>query len=63
MVINLQLLPLLCSEIATISFAAKCSHSSADYVQEYAKEALSLGLLLLQFKDVVHEGDGVRVLQ
>ena len=53
----------LCSEIATISFAAKCSHSSADYVQEYANEKLSLGLLLLEFKDAVREGDGVRVLQ
>lgn len=58
-----SIVKILCSEMATISFAAKGSHSSADYVQEYSKEALSLGLLLLEFKDAVREGDGVRVLQ
>ncbi|KAL5497630.1 hypothetical protein EMCRGX_G014138 [Ephydatia muelleri] len=52
----LTIVKTLCSEMATISFAAKRSHSSADYVQEYAKEALSLGLLLLEFKDAVREG-------
>eukprot|EP00731_Ephydatia_muelleri_P006704 Em0003g952a len=32
-------------------------------VQEYAKETLSLGLLLLEFKDGIREGDGNRVLR
>ena len=34
-----------------------------DNIQEYAKETLSLGLLLMEFKDAVKEGDGMRVLR
>ena len=30
---------------------------------EYARETLSLGLLFLEFKDAVKEGDGTRVLR
>ena len=34
-----------------------------DNVFEYAKETLTMGLLLLEFKDAVREGDGDRVLR
>ena len=34
-----------------------------DNVLEYARETLSLGLLLLEFKDAIKEGDGTRVLR
>ena len=42
-----------------------CSNEQrqVDTVHEYAKEVLSLGLLLLEFKDSVHEGDGNRILR
>ncbi len=33
------------------------------HVQEYAKEALTLGLFHLEFHDAVREGDGLRVLR
>ncbi|KAL5475266.1 hypothetical protein EMCRGX_G027343 [Ephydatia muelleri] len=39
------------------------STKSTDRVQEYAMETLSLGLLLLEFKDAVREGDGTRVIR
>lgn len=32
-----------------------------DYVSAYAKEVFSLGILLLEFNDSVHEGDGERL--
>ncbi|KAL5479300.1 hypothetical protein EMCRGX_G022803 [Ephydatia muelleri] len=48
----------LCSDVVTLSFAAKPSTGSADCVMEYAKETLSLGLLLLEFNDAIREGDG-----
>ena len=38
-------------------------HSDFDHILEYAKETLSLGLLFLEFKDAVKEGDGTRVLR
>eukprot|EP00731_Ephydatia_muelleri_P025731 Em0017g814a len=53
----------LCSDVVTLSFAAKPSTGSANYVMEYAKETLSLGLLLLEFNDAIREGDGCRVLR
>eukprot|EP00731_Ephydatia_muelleri_P025442 Em0017g525a len=53
----------LCSDVVTLSFAAKPSTGSADCVMEYAKETLSLGLLLLEFNDAIREGDGCRVLR
>ena len=34
-----------------------------DHVLEYAKELLSLGLLLMEFTDSIHEGDGERILR
>ena len=49
-----------------IEYIAGTSEStcpSKDSVQEYAKETLSLGLLLFEFKDGIREGDGNRVLR
>ena len=37
--------------------------SESDTVHEYAKEVLSLGLLLLEFNDAVREGDGDRIVR
>ena len=34
-----------------------------DSVYEYAREVLSLGLLLLEFVDAIREGDGSRILR
>ena len=56
----------LCHQMVTLVFtkdASKARSSSNDHVMEYAKETLSLGLLLLEFKDAVREGDGNRVLR
>lgn len=33
-----------------------------DHIQEYAKEVLSMGLLLMEFADAIREGDGLRIL-
>ena len=33
-----------------------------DHVQEYAKEVLSMGLLLMEFVDSIREGDGERII-
>ena len=56
----------LISEMVRIEYIAGTSEStcpSIDSVQEYAKETLSLGLLLLEFNDGIREGDGNRVLR
>ena len=37
--------------------------SNTDHIIEYAKETLTLGLMLLEFKDSLREGDGERVLR
>ena len=34
-----------------------------DHVQEYAKEVLSMGLLLMEFVDSIQEGDGERIIR
>lgn len=34
-----------------------------DAVEEYACETLSLGLLLMEFNDAIHEGDGSRIFR
>ena len=34
-----------------------------DTVYEYAKEVMSLGLLLMEFNDAIREGDGNRILR
>ena len=51
------------SQYINLSFPSTGSYSRADHVIEYAKETLSLGLLLLEFKDAIREGDGSRVLR
>ena len=33
-----------------------------DHVRAYAKEILSLGLLFMEFKDAIREGDGKRII-
>ena len=61
-----SLVKTLISEMVRIEYIAGTSEStcpSIDSVQEYAKETLSLGLLLLEFKDGIREGDGNRVLR
>ena len=42
---------------------SKDKPSEVDHVFEYAKETLSLGMIYLEFKDAVKEGDGTRVLR
>ena len=39
------------------------THQTLDTVNEYAKEVLSLGFLLMEFNDSVREGDGRRILR
>ena len=61
-----SLVKTLICEMVRIEYIAGTSEStcpSIDIVQEYAKETLSLGLLLIEFKDGIHEGDGNRVLR
>ena len=38
------------------------SRKEDDHVYAYGKEALSLGLLLMEFCDAIREGDGLRIL-
>ena len=38
------------------------THQNTDHVQEYMKEVMTLGILYLNYKDSVREGDGLRVL-
>ena len=54
-----------CSQFCNVAYCtrARSSTKSTDRVQEYAMETLSLGLLLLEFKDAVREGDGTRVIR
>eukprot|EP00731_Ephydatia_muelleri_P034358 Em0056g17a len=42
---------------------SKRNTGTTDHVLEYAKETMSPGLLLLEFKDAIREGDGTRILQ
>lgn len=41
---------------------AKKRHNH-DYIQEYAKEVLTMGLFYFEFQDAIREGDGERVLR
>ena len=45
---------------ANITLSAK--HSS-DRVLNYASAAVANGLLLLEYKDAIHKGDGKRILR
>ena len=56
----------LCSQMVNIKFTAETSNPSCpsnDGVMEYAIETLLLGLMLLEFKDAIREGDRNRVLR
>ena len=54
-----------CNKVVTqyvdISFRRK--ESESDGVYSYTCEIISLGLLLLEFNDGIHEGDGDQILQ
>ena len=41
----------------------KAGHKESDQVRSYAREVLSLGVLLLEFNDAIREGDGERLLR
>ena len=49
-------------ELSTKRTKSKC-RPKLDCVHEYAKEALILGMIFLEFKDGIREGDGSRVLR
>ena len=51
----------ICSEFVNVSFPCK-NQDISDHVQQYTMEVLSLGLLYLEFKDAIREGDGLHVL-
>lgn len=54
----------LCSQFVNLVFTAELpKDKEVDAMLEYAKETLSLGLLLQEFKDAIREGDGSRVLR
>lgn len=55
----------LCSQKVCVAFStvSKRNTGTTDHVLEYAKETMSLGLLLLEFKDAIREGDGTRILR
>ncbi len=46
-----------------ISFPVPDSNPDTDHVQVYAKEVMSLGLLLMEFVDAIREGDGLCILR
>ena len=53
------------SDFVDISFPKqiKKTPKNQDHILEHAKETLSMGLIFLEFKDAVREGDGDRVLR
>ena len=58
----------LCHQHVTVEFTMETSKSTCgsrdrDRVVEYAKETMSLELLLLEFKDIIRERDENRVLE
>ena len=55
----------LCSQKVCVAFStvSKRNTGTTDHVLEYAKETMSLGLLLLELKDAIREGDGTRILR
>ena len=52
----------ICRKFINISYPYRADDGS-DHVLKYATEVMSLGLLYLEFKDAVREGDGPRVLR
>lgn len=53
----------ICTQYEEISMDRPSASRTLDRVQEYGKEALALGMLFLEFKDAIREGDGTRVLR
>ena len=53
------------SDFVDLSFPVRTKKRSypMDYVHEYGKDALTMGLLYLELKDAIREGDGERVLR
>ena len=45
-----------------LSICSRDTNENQDHVHEYAKEVLSLGLLYMEFRDAIKEGDGNRVM-
>ena len=56
------LLETVVSQFINLDFPSTESTSQADHVFEYAKETLSIGMLMFEFKDAIKEGGGRRVL-
>ena len=56
----------LLNQFVDLSFAVTSpstpDHTKYDHIQEYAREFLSIGLLLMEFADSIREGDGLRIL-
>ena len=50
-------------EAIRIQFPAQKYSAMFDGVNIYASEVLSLGLFYMEYKDAIHEGDGMRVLR
>lgn len=51
------------AQYVDISFTERKKDSEADGVYSYTCEVISLGLLLLEFNDGIHEGNGDRILR
>lgn len=49
-------------DLETLDGNSKPGDGNRDHVVEYAKEVLTMGLLLMNFNDSIHEGDGLRIL-
>ena len=53
-----------CGKYIDINFSVERKTSSdIDHVLEYAKESPTLGMIFLEVKDAIREGDGIRVLR
>ena len=53
-----------CGKYIDSNFSAeRKTDSDIDHVLEYVKEALTLGMIFLEVKDAIREGDGIRVLR
>ena len=50
-------------QFVDISYPIPTTEKDDDHVRAYAKEVLSLGLLLMEFIDAVREGDGERIIR
>ena len=52
----------ICSKFINISYPYRADKDGSDHILKYTTEVMSLGLLYLEFKDAVREGDGLHVL-